>query len=65
VLKVTNILSPIQSNTYQINEWDELEGELFEEFCKFGEIAHFFLVRPYQATIGAEASTLFVEYKDS
>ncbi|EGR34136.1 hypothetical protein IMG5_023600 [Ichthyophthirius multifiliis] len=65
VIKVLNCIMQGTENLLTKVQWDDLHADLIEEFSRFGIIIDSFIVRPYQATVGAKCGTFFIEYDNS
>ncbi|KAL4502294.1 hypothetical protein ABPG72_011881 [Tetrahymena utriculariae] len=62
IIKVTNTIQLGTEGTLTEENWQDLHADLLSEFERYGTIEFHFIIRPYQATVGAKAGTLFVQY---
>ncbi|CAD8152457.1 unnamed protein product [Paramecium pentaurelia] len=62
IIKVGNFLNVAMAINLNKNEWNEMREDLLEGFSQYGQIEDDFFVKPFQASLGAEAGSLFLVY---
>jgi hypothetical protein len=49
IIKVTNTVNIIDAKRFTLQDWQDLEQDLVNEFSKFGNIIQSFIVKPFMA----------------